>query len=171
MEVDEDLAALAIRVVERVLDRGAEAVIADDDRPGERRRKLVPADIGISATHRSMNAAIQRLLPSRLRDVRVDTPERWQGLERRVFVAVHPLSGVIKPAAFDLETGRLCVMASRHKAGLVVVTRDHVGDTLDNLITTADQAVGRPDVSGRGHFQHRSFWAQIANSGRIVAAT
>ena len=37
---------------------------------------------------------------------------------------VHPLSGVVTPSDFDLETGRLCVMASRHKAGLIVLTRD-----------------------------------------------
>jgi len=43
-------------------------------------------------------------------------------------VAVHPLSGVTDPTAFDLSTGRLCVMTSRHRVGLFLVTRDHVGD-------------------------------------------
>src|SRR5207249_8262289 len=62
--------------------------------------------------------------------VRVDTPERWQGLECKVMVVVHPLSGVLRPSAFDLETGRLCVMASRHRAGMVVLSRDHLENTL-----------------------------------------
>lgn len=44
-------------------------------------------------------------------------------------IAVHPLSGVLRPSAFDLETGRLCVMASRHLAGMVVLGRDHLGLT------------------------------------------
>ena len=65
-------------------------------------------------------------LDKKMSEVSVDTPERWQGLECKVMVMVHPLSGVVRPSAFDLETGRLCVMASRHKAGLLVVTRDHL---------------------------------------------
>ena len=65
--------------------------------------------------------------------LRVDTPERWQGLERPVMIAVHPLSGVTDPSAFDLETGRLCVMASRHQSALIVLTRDHVGDDARQL--------------------------------------
>ena len=64
--------------------------------------------------------------------IQVTTPERWQGLQRAVMIAVHPLSGVQTPSAFDLETGRLCVMASRHKAACIFITRDHVGDTLNS---------------------------------------
>jgi hypothetical protein len=116
-----------------------------------------------------MNGAIERALPDGLRGaVRVDTPERWQGLERKVMVAVHPLSSVIHPSAFDLETGRLCVMASRHRSGLIVVTRDHIPLTLETHIPAAEQAVGRPDVTGRGHQQHLGFWEQLHRDKRIV---
>jgi hypothetical protein len=100
----------------------------------------------------------------------VDTPERWQGLERPVMIVAHPLSGVVRPSAFDLETGRLCVMASRHLAGLVLVGRNHIGETLESHIPTADQAVGRPDVTGRGLFDNVRFWSALRDQGRIVGA-
>ena len=83
-------------------------------------------------------------------------------------IAVHPLSGVVRPSAFDLETGRLCVMASRHRSGLIVVSRDHVAETLDTHIPSAEQAVGRPDVSGRGHSQNLRFWMDLSDDRRIV---
>ena len=101
----------------------------------------------------------------------MDTPERWQGLERPVMIAVHPLSGVTDPSAFDLETGRLCVMASRHQSALIVLTRDHVGTTLANSFPRAGQAPGRPDVVGRGHDAHLRFWQQLADQDRILPAT
>src|SRR6266498_2085366 len=95
------------------------------------RGPLKPTDIGLSATHHVMNTAMALRLNGKLAGVSIDTPERWQGLERKVMVVVHPLSGVSQPSAFDLETGRLCVMASRHQVGLVIVSRDHLTDTLD----------------------------------------
>lgn len=114
-----------------------------------------------------MNAAIAKELATWSADIRVDTPERWHGLERPVMVVLHPLSGVTDPSAFDLETGRLCVMASRHQAGLVVLTRDHVGSTLADFVPSAGQAPGRPDVVGRGHDAHVRFWTAFRDQGRI----
>jgi hypothetical protein len=165
LEEDREVAALAAALVRRILDRKAHAVI---DETGIA-TPVAADEIGITSTHRAMNGAIERALPEGLRSVvRVDTPERWQGLERKVMVAVHPLSGVIHPSAFDLETGRLCVMASRHRSGLIVVTRDHIPLTLETHIPAAEQAVGRPDVTGRGHQQHLGFWEQLAGRDRIL---
>jgi hypothetical protein len=119
-----------------------------------------------------MNSAIHLALPAKTRDprlgIRVDTPERWQGLERKVIILVHPLSGVVRPSAFDLETGRLCVMASRHRAGMVVVSRDHVPAMLDSCFPGAEQAVGHPDVTGRGHSQHVRFWETLAGKECVI---
>jgi hypothetical protein len=114
-----------------------------------------------------MNSALTSALAKWAGQVRVDTPERWQGLERPVMIAVHPLSGVTDPSAFDLETGRLCVMASRHQSALIMLTRDHVGDTLANFVPSAGQAPGRPDVVGRGHDAHFRFWEALADQNRI----
>lgn len=108
IEVDHDLAAAAALVVGELLQSRAQ--VRDGDGPA---RDLTAADIGVCSTHRVMNAALTATLLEWHPEMRVDTPERWQGLQRPVMIAVHPLSGVTDPSAFDLETGRLCVMASR----------------------------------------------------------
>lgn len=163
---DTDVAQAVADTAQRVLDRSTVAA-ADDS---GRLELVEPADIGICATHTRMNRAIRDAVsPDLVRaGLRVDTPERWQGLERKVMIVVHPLSGVVHPSSFDLETGRLCVMASRHRSALVVVSRDHVPATLDAHIPTADQAVGQPDLNGRGHSQHLRFWSSFATEGAIV---
>ena len=141
-------------------------VVDGDD--GEE-QDLLPRDIGLAATHRVMNTAIQQALPASLRsEVVVDTPERWQGLERKLMIVVHPLSGVVAPSAFDLETGRLCVMISRHRSALIVVARDHIQTTLESHMPAAEQPVGRPDVTGQGHQANLAFWERVATDGRIV---
>jgi hypothetical protein len=132
------------------------------------KRRLQASDIGVTSSHRVMNAALSSALGPLANNIRVDTPERWQGLERPVMIAVHPLSGVTDPSAFDLETGRLCVMASRHQSALIVLTRDHVGETLRNYVPSAGQSPGRPDVVGRGHDAHLRFWTQLEDPGSVV---
>lgn len=163
LELDEEVADAAVRVVERLLDRQVDVVVDGD------RERLQPEDIGLCATHHVMNVQLELRLPWKLKDdVIVDTPERWQGLERKVMVMVHPLSGVTRPSDFDLHTGRLCVMASRHKVGLVVVGRDHILDTLDDHLPVAQQALGRPDEAGRGHKQNLGFWRSLLDGDRVV---
>lgn len=162
IEVDLELAAEASRVLEELLESGAQ--IRDE----EGTRPLVAADVGITSTHRVMNAALSAALGPLAAQVRVDTPERWQGLERPLLIAVHPLSGVTDPSAFDLETGRLCVMASRHQVALIVLARDHVGETLRNYVPSAGQGPGRRDLVGRGHDAHLRFWSQLEAAGSLV---
>lgn len=162
-EVDLELAVAVATTVSTLLTSGTATVRASGPE-----RPLTAADIGITASHRVMNTAISAALGSLANDIRVDTPERWQGLERPVMVAAHPLSGVINPSAFDLETGRLCVMASRHQAAFIVLSRDHVGETLRNYVPSAGQAPGRPDVVGRGHDAHLRFWSRLEAAGAVV---
>jgi hypothetical protein len=165
LEGDPVLAGEAVKFVKRLLDREANLRMGRDVRP------LAPQDIGLCATHRVMNSELQLALPDRLRGkVVVDTPERWQGLERPVMVMVHPLSSVIRPSEFDLTTGRLCVMASRHQVALAVLSRDHVGPTLEAYIPSAEQPVGRPDITGHGLFSHQAFWRALEDRGNVVAA-
>jgi hypothetical protein len=164
LEEDVEVAEAAAAVVRRLLARGAGIVTEVGERP------LLAKDVGLSATHRVMNTRITDALGPLASEVRVDTPERWQGLEREVMVVVHPLSGVVRPSAFDLSTGRLCVMASRHRVGLVIVTRDHLGATLAEHLPEANQAVGLPDEAGRGHAQNLAVWEQLLQGGRVVPA-
>ncbi len=128
VEVDHEIAVATARVVGSLLTCKAVLRLGDED------RSLAPSDVGVTSSHRVMNAALAAALGSYTNQIRVDTPERWQGLERPVMIGVHPLSGVSDPSAFDLDTGRLCVMASRHQAGFIMLTRDHVGDTLRKYV-------------------------------------
>lgn len=167
-EVDDEIVGLTVNAVARLLSRVAEVRIADQ--PDGPQRTIARQHIGISSARRSTNEALaRRLQATGLSDVRVDTPERWQGLQCDIMLVVHPLSGVLSPTAFDLATGRLCVMASRHRGGLIIVSRDHVGATLEEILPVADQAVGREDSSGRGHEQHLRLWSALASGGRIAA--
>lgn len=59
-------------------------------------------------------------------------------------------------------------MASRQQAGFMLLTRDHVGQTLADYIPNAEQAPGRPDVVGRGHDAHLRFWQMLADEGRVL---
>jgi hypothetical protein len=160
VEIDDEIAVAVAELIVTLLNNGA--VYSDSEKTTKKPALLKPEHIGIVATHRSMNTRILNRLPAGLRpSIKVDTTERWQGLERKLMIAVHPLSSTSDPSAFDLETGRLCVMASRHQSGLVVVSRDHVRDTLSSHIPTADQPLGRPDTAGRGLAGHRGFWTGI----------
>jgi AAA domain len=163
IEVDLEAATAVATIVEGLLGAVATVRIGGSERP------LTARDLGVTSSHRVMNAALVAALGAGANEVRVDTPERWQGLERPMMIAVHPLSGVTDPSAFDLETGRLCVMASRHQAGMVLLTRDHVGETLRNHVPSAGQAPGLPDAVGRGHNAHLTFWELLEAAGSIHA--
>jgi hypothetical protein len=162
LECDDEIAGAAIDVVQALLESQPTYHM------GAERRPLQPAHIGLCATHHVMNAAMALRRSLKLAAVTIDTPERWQGLERPVMVVVHPLSGVVQPSAFDLETGRLCVMASRHQIALVIVSRNHLTETLHEHLPVAGQAIGRPDVSGRGHHQNLTLWTSLLEQDRVV---
>ena len=138
------------------------------------RKKPVVVDvkeIGIVSTHRAMNTRLHYRLPKPLQHVvRVDTPERWQGLERKMMIAVHPLSGVTDPTACRardrpaLRYGQPPPVWAPEPA-----TRDDVADTLRTHIVSVDQAVGRADVAGIGHHRHGEFWGRLQDDNRVVA--
>jgi hypothetical protein len=146
------------------------------------------SDIAICSSKRAMNALIENSIQEVLAEapesvidqelkstpnmgLRVDTPERLQGLEFKVFFAVHPLSNAEKPSSFDLETGRLCVMASRHEIGLIFFSREHILNTLDLELPNANQAPGLDDVTGLGHRLHRGFISMLKENNRVVRVT
>ena len=169
VDPDTELAEVVARLADRLIE--LQCVYSAHPHQRDEPQPLAPADIGITSTHNLMNSAIERALSTRLRGpdgIRVTTPERWQGLQRPAMIAVHPLSGVQIPSSFDLETGRLCVMASRHRSACFFVTRDGVGHTLDTHLPAADQALGRDDVVGRGHAQHTKFWKYHEDHGLVV---
>ena len=110
---------------------------------GARTRTRLPltADrIAVGTAHRDQAAAVRAALAELgVTDVTVDTANRLQGREFDVTVVLHPLSGRPDATAFHLETGRLCVLASRHRHACIVVCRAGVS-----------RAPGRPPVDGAG---------------------
>lgn len=166
IEIDTELAGAVSSIVDALLASGTQFDLGNGEK-----KNLTAAHIGICATHRAMNGEIKRILNPTYLELSVDTPERWQGLQRPIMIVVHPLSSVTDPSDFDLETGRLCVMASRHQIALIIVTRDHIGQTLTHFVPEATQAPGRPDISGRGHAAHSIFWQSLAKANRIFALT
>lgn len=100
--------------------------------------------------------------------VTVDTANRLQGREYDVTVVLHPLSGRPDATAFHLETGRLCVLASRHRHACVVVCRAGVAELLDEHPSTdpvqLGAAVSFPDGWEANHAvlshleEHRVVW-------------
>ncbi|MEU8300883.1 AAA domain-containing protein [Micromonospora sp. NPDC048909] len=116
-------AALAVRLVQR----GPVAVSEQTPQGAP-----VTADrIAIGAAHRDQVAAIRAQLGPAGAGITVDTANRLQGREYDVTIVLHPLSGRRDATAFHLESGRLCVLTSRHRHACIVVARDGIGELLD----------------------------------------
>jgi hypothetical protein len=134
----EAVRAVAV-VVRRLLDRGGAAVSERSLDPAP----LTADRVAVGTAHRDQAAAVRAALAELgVLDVTVDTANRLQGMEFDVTVILHPLSGRPDATAFHLETGRLCVLASRHRHACVVVCRAGVGDLLDEYPSTEPVQLG-----------------------------
>ncbi|MGV9590927.1 AAA domain-containing protein [Streptomyces tendae] len=126
-------------VVRRLLDREGRATSERSPDPAP----LTAARIAVGTAHRDQAAAVRAALADLgVHDVTVDTANRLQGREYDVTVVLHPLSGRPDATAFHLETGRLCVLASRHRHACIVVCREGVGDLLDDYPSTEPVQLG-----------------------------
>ena len=74
----------------------------------------------------------------------MDTANRLQGREYDVTIVLHPLSGRRDATAFHLESGRLCVLASRHRHACIVVARAGIAELLDSHPSTEPVHLGVP---------------------------
>ncbi|MGW2203949.1 AAA domain-containing protein [Streptomyces sp. NPDC001774] len=134
----EAVGAVAL-VVRRLLDRGGAAVSERGPDPVP----LTPDRIAVGTAHRDQAAAVRAALTELgVTGVTVDTANRLQGREYDVTVVLHPLSGRPDATAFHLETGRLCVLASRHRHACIVVCRAGVADLLDDHPSTEPVQLG-----------------------------
>jgi hypothetical protein len=108
-------------------------------------RPLTPADIAVVAPHVSQAGAIRALLAD-MPDVLTGTANQMQGLERPAVVTLHPLAGYREPGGFSADPGRACVMLTRHRAHLTVITdplaarADADGTTLLSRLLDTPQA-------------------------------
>ncbi|MFA3836928.1 AAA domain-containing protein [Streptomyces aureus] len=134
----EAVQALA-QVVRRLLDRGGVTLSERGPDPSP----LTADRIAVGTAHRDQAAAVRSALAELgVTDVTVDTANRLQGREFDVTVVLHPLSGRPDATAFHLETGRLCVLASRHRHACIVVCRAGVPDLLDDHPSTEPVQLG-----------------------------
>ncbi|WP_329117679.1 AAA family ATPase [Streptomyces sp. NBC_01465] len=134
----EAVRALA-HTVRRLLDRGGAALSEQSADPVP----LTADRIAVGTAHRDQAAAVRAALSDLgVTGVAVDTANRLQGREFDVTVILHPLSGRPDATAFHLETGRLCVLASRHRHACIVVCREGVAELLDEHPSTEPVHLG-----------------------------
>ena len=126
IRTDAEAVAAVAATARRLLERGAVARSGADERP------VTPDRIAVGAAHRDQVAAIERGLAARGGfGVKVDTANRLQGAEFDVVIVLHPLSGRRDATTFHLESGRLCVLTSRHRHACIVVGRAGIPELLD----------------------------------------
>nr|WP_203644964.1 AAA domain-containing protein [Streptomyces sp. SID14478] len=154
----EAVRALAL-VVRRLLDREG-ATLSER---GPEAAPLTADRICVGTAHRDQAAAVRSALAELgVRDVTVDTANRLQGREFDVTVVLHPLSGRPDATAFHLETGRLCVLASRHRHACIVVCRAGVPDLLDDHPSTEPVQLGVTVKFPDGWEAHHAVLARLA---------
>lgn len=161
-EADPEVAAVMAHLADRLLVRQAEWV-------GQ--WHLTEADIGCIDPHVIAGGAISdRLRQCGRGATRVETVERWQGLQMPISIVRHPLSRAGRPTAFDLEAGRWCVSLSRHQIGCIIVGRESVTNVIRDYVHGCDTvAAGAKDVTWLGFRAHRSIWNALTDQGRIFA--
>ncbi|MFF1449322.1 AAA domain-containing protein [Streptomyces sp. NPDC058274] len=136
---DPEAVRAVAQVVRRLLDRGGAATSERSPDPAP----LTADRIAVGTAHRDQAAAVRAALSDLgVADVTVDTANRLQGREFDVTVVLHPLSGRPDATAFHLETGRLCVLTSRHRHACIVVCRAGVPDLLDDHPSTEPVQLG-----------------------------
>ncbi|MGY6018123.1 AAA domain-containing protein [Streptomyces spinosirectus] len=137
---DPEAVGAVAAIVRRLLDRDGAAT--SERAPGEP-VPLTPDRVAVGTAHRDQAAAIRAALAELgVTEVTVDTANRLQGREYDVTVVLHPLSGRPDATAFHLETGRLCVLTSRHRHACIVVCRAGVSDLLDDYPSTEPVQLG-----------------------------
>ncbi len=110
-------------IATRLLRRGA---VAHDEHGSH---PVGPDRIAIGCAHRDQADAIRAAgVPS---GITVDNANKLQGREYDVTIVLHPLSGRRDATDFHLESGRLCVLTSRHRHACIVVARAGIAELLD----------------------------------------
>jgi hypothetical protein len=90
---------------------------------------LTPERIAVGVSHNDQKTMVRTLLDQTgLTTVIVDTANKLQGREFDFTVCWHPMAGLDEADEFHLESGRLCVMCTRHRHACIVIGR--AGDRL-----------------------------------------
>lgn len=161
---DDELIELTVSMIKRLLARKATV------RDGRKERLLNPGDIGIVAARNEQVAAMRRALGSLAGQILVETANRFQGLERKVIFALHPISGMVHPTSFDLDPGRLCVSLSRHRVLCILMSRRGVEEALSTYVPEDDRYFGQlDDPTYSGWDVHGRVWRSLVSIKRVIA--
>ncbi|HEY2672309.1 MAG TPA: AAA family ATPase [Rugosimonospora sp.] len=165
VRTDAQAASACAELATRILERGT---LAHSERSPA--GTPVSADrIAIGAAHRDQVAAIRSFLGPAGDGITVDTANRLQGREYDVTVVLHPLSGRRDASAFHLESGRLCVLTSRHRHACIVVARAGIPELLDAHPSTEPVHLNVPVKFPDGWEAHQATMSHLERH-RIRAA-
>lgn len=165
-EFDLELSGQIAEFVSRLL--SLQGKIIDDSSEIE----LTADHVGVVCAHRSQVYAVQEALGPEFGDVYVETAERYQGLERRIMVVHHPLSGRVSASDFQLDVGRLCVMLSRHRVACLIVCRGGLRERLSNTPLPVDRILGvEENQAWEGQQAQRVLLDKLDSAGRIVTVS
>ncbi|MGW5433347.1 AAA domain-containing protein [Streptomyces sp. NPDC004059] len=166
LRTDRELAAALAAIAGRLLQRGAATHSSGKPAP------LTASRIAIGAAHNDQVAAVREHLESHgphLADITVDTANRLQGREFDVTLVWHPLSGRADASAFHLETGRLCVLLSRHRHACVVVGRAGIRELLDRHPSTSPLYLDVPPKFPDGWRAHQTVLEHLGRAEYSVS--
>ncbi|MDT3399095.1 AAA family ATPase [Streptomyces sp. B1866] len=123
---------------------------------------LTPDRIAVGTARTLQADAVRAALAARgVRGVTADTANRLQGREFDVTLVWHPLSGRVDASAFHLETGRLCVLLSRHRYACLVVARAGIRDLLDRHPAVRPVHLDVPPKFPDGWRAHQTVMARL----------
>lgn len=117
---------------------------------GQQTRPLTEHDLAVVTAHVNQAATVRALL-SDLPHVLVGTANQLQGMERAAAVVLHPLAGYRDPTTFGTDLGRACVMLSRHRAHLHVITDTHTPAALHSASPEPTTAIHRDHLDALLH--------------------
>ncbi|WP_174552427.1 AAA family ATPase [Microtetraspora niveoalba] len=154
IRTDADAVRACAGLAARLVERGA---VAHDEHGSH---GVDAARVAIGAAHNDQVAAIRAAgVPD---GVTVDTANRLQGREYDVTIVLHPLSGRRDATAFHLESGRLCVLTSRHRHACVVVARAGIPELLDAHPSTGRVRLNEPVKFPDGWEANQAVLAHLA---------
>lgn len=159
VSADPELIELIASVVDRLAQRGPR--VRCEIAPAW--SGLRPERVAVGVSHNTQ----KDILRSRLdelghEDIVVETANKLQGLEFDVLIAWHPLAGLVSPDEFHLDSGRLCVLLTRHRHACILVGRSGDRVLLEAIPPASPAYLGfDPDPVYEGWEIHEAVFAAM----------
>jgi len=161
--VDPEIVDLIGDMVDRLVVRQFHVFDGDDHE-----RPITPDDIGVVAFRKHQVAAIRARLGSAYRGVHVETANRFQGLEKKVILSLHTLSGKQRLDGFSTEGGRMCVASSRHRVNCIIIGRDGIQGVLDRFSPDEGRFLGQVEDPYFAGWQAHSTFARLLEERNAI---